>query len=702
MDTLDKDLNLQAETKQMQKLQLYQKLVLFTLLKYKWSIIAVFLVTIAVAMVFRYFHFHNSPHKFEGSVTLFYTPRPSEEVKTLSINHVLGLFARQQIFHQLVEEMHLTEKQQKVLKQSIEVKLLRDQHDMFVITGIGESDEYVKQLVNTFVALGIRNYEEYRGAELRSYLEARERRLREVQAYLKNQIESLHALHRKYGIIHPEEEMETVKKMQGEQSAAHAELNVKLADARQRFALAEKNYKSIPENVIKNWVALRQFILDLRRASMEYDKAKLMFAERNPRYVEAESSYKAVKRSFDEFKKSNRITNFEENMLVGIDGIVSRYQEAEVALSQIELSMKSLQAEILLVKDKESKLQHMIPEHDQIEQLMKTSNKNIAMLVEELTRVRSNIAHVSHDININERLVSTKSFSMFPVKILAIIFIAGIFVSGIYAVIMVIYDIMYGKFSGIEEAVFHKDFFDTVGVIPHERAAFSPEQRKFINNEMFYRFILRLKDTRTLFSCSLDGSFLSSVLFDEQFTKAKRNTILVRLILESDVEKICGNMQKIGHFYYSDNGKTGVNYRDVKYDGEDEGKLSKDIKYLRGFSSGDGKGYGYGYGFAFFPVRSFYGLEPDEISTLSDIVKELQKHYQLIRISREKPFNASCLLVRQLHDICDATLLYIGKRQTPRAVLRRVLKLHDDEHKIYAVLTGITDVEKVISGDYIR
>ena len=87
---------------------------------------------------------------------------------------------------------------------------------------------------------------------------------------------------------------------------------------------------------------------------------------------------------------------------------------------------------------------------------------------------------------------------------------------------------------------------------------------------------------------------------------------------------------------------------------------------------------------------------------LYDTVNELKKHYQLIRISREKPFDASCLLVRQLHDICDATLLYIGKHKTSRRILRRVLKLHDEEHKVYAVLTGVTNVQKVISGDYIR
>ena len=155
-------------------------------------------------------------------------------------------------------------------------------------------------------------------------------------------------------------------------------------------------------------------------------------------------------------------------------------------------------------------------------------------------------------------------------------------------------------------------------------------------------------------------------------------------------------MQKIGHFYYSDNGKVGVNYHAK----EEEGARSE--KYFRGFSSGDGKGYGYGYGFAFFPIRNISVLDPDEISMLYDVVNELKKHYQLIRISREKPFDASCILVRQLHDICDATLLYIGKHKTPRSVLRRVLKLHDEEHKVYAILTGVTDVQKVISGDYIQ
>ena len=693
MDSLDNELTVQEETKQMQKMQMYQKLVLFTVMKFKWSIIAVFILTVIAGVCCRYVQFKRSHHKFEGSVTLFYTPRASEEVKPLSINHVLGVFSRQQIFHQLVEEMHLTDKQKSVLKQCIEVKLLRDQHDMFVISGIGDSEEYVKQLVNTFVNLGIRNYEEYRTAELRNFLLSRERRLGELQLYQKSLIERLHGLHKKYGIIHPKEEMENVKKIQGEQNAAKAELNVKLADARHRFAVAEKNYKAIPLNVIKHRARLREYFHELRKVSKEYEKAKLMFAERNPRFVEAKSAYEVTKNDFDAFKKKNGITEFDENMLLGIDGVISRYNEAEVILNQFELSLKSLNAEIALVKEKEGRLQHMIPEHESIERLMGTANKNISLLVEELSRVRSNIAHVPNDIIINERVAGTKAFPMFPVKILALIFIGGIFVSGFYAIVVVTYDIIHGKFSGIEEATFHKDFFDTVGIIPHENAAFTPEQRKILNNEMFYRFILRLRNTRTLFSCSLDGSFLSSVIFDEQFTKAKRNTILVRLIPESDVEKICGNMQKIGDFYYSDNGNAGVNFTDKA--------VQHHIEYLHGFSSGDGKGYGYGYGFAFFPVRNLSVLEPDEISMLYNVVNELKKHYQLIRISREKPFDASCILVRQLHDICDATMLYIGKRQTPRSVLRRVLKLHDDEHKVYAVLTGITDVNKIISGDYI-
>ncbi|MBE6391262.1 MAG: hypothetical protein E7042_03550 [Lentisphaerae bacterium] len=693
MDTLNNDFNVQEETRQMKTLQMYQKLVIFSLFKFKWSILLVFGMTILFGVVFRYFQFKNSHHKFEGSVTLFYTPRASEEVKPLSMNHVLGVFSRQQIFQQLIDELHLSEDQRAVLKQSIEVKLLRDHNDMFVISGIGESDEYVKSLLNTFVAIGIRNYEEYRTAELRNFLENREQRLRELQVFQQEQVEKLHALHRKYGIIHPVEEMENVKKIQGEQNAAIAELNVKLADARHRFAMAEKNYKTLPANVIKYRGDLRNFILEIRKASREYEKAKLMFAERNPRFVEAKSACEVIRNEFEQFKKKHQITNFEEYMLLDIEGHINRYQEAEVILSQQELSMKSLQAEIALIKEKEKKLQHMIPEHEQVEHLQKTTNKNITLLVEELSRVRSNIAHVPNDITINERVVNTKPFSCFPVKILALIVIAGFFVSGLYAVVIVTFDLINGKFSGIEEAVFHKDFFDTVGIIPHESASFSSEQRKIINNEMFYRFILRLKDTRTIFSCSLDGSFLSSVMFDEQFTKAKRNTILIRLIDEADVEKICGNMQKIGDFYYSDKGNVGVNFvaKDVAHD----------VEYLHGFSSGDGKGYGYGYGFAFFPVRNISVLEPDEISSLYKVVNELKKHYQLIRISREKPFNASCILVRQLHDICDATLLYIGKKQTSRRVLRRVLKLHDDEHKIYAILTGVTDVDKIISGDYI-
>ena len=688
------DYSVQEETRQMQKMQMYQKLVIHTLLKYKWSILLIFAVVLVLGLVARYVQFNRSPYKYEGSVTLFYTPRPSEEVKPLSINLVLGIFSRQKGYQQLIEEMHLNDNERAVLKQALEVELLRDRNDMFMIKGKGRSEEYVKNLVNTFAAVGIRNYEEYRNSELRNYLTARESRLRDLHIFEKTQIEALHALHRKYGITHPKEEMGTVKKVQGEQNAALSELNLKLADARHRFAVAEKKYKAIPQPVITHRLALAEYNIELRKRSREYEKAKLIFSERNPRYVESKTNYEVFLKEFNQFKKENDIGDFNPAILPGIEGVVGEYHLAEVTLNQLELSMKTLQAEIKLFADREKKLQHMIPEHDQVESLLLTTRKNISLVVEELTRVRSSIAHVPNDIIVNERVTGARAFKAYSPKIVILIFIAAFFVSSLYAVIMVFYDITYGKFSGIEEAVICKDFIDTVGVIPDSSVDFTPEQRNVLTNEMFYTFILRLRDTRTIFSCSLDGSFLSSIMFDEQFTKAKRNTILVRLIPITEVDKICAGMEKIGDFYYSDNGNSGVNYS--------ERELNHKLEYLSGFSSGDGKGYGYGYGFAFFPVRNISGLEPDEISTLYNIVTELKKNYQLIRISREKPFNASCLMVHQLHDICDATLLYIGKQKTPRRVLRKVMKLHEDDHKTYAIITGVTKMDKVISGDFIR
>jgi hypothetical protein len=688
------DYSVQEENRQMQKMQLYQKLVIYTLLKYKWSILLIFSAALALGLAARYVQFKRSPYKYEAAVTLFYTPRPSEEVKPLSLNLVLGIFSRQKVYQQLIDEMQLNDEERAILKQALTVELLRDRNDMFMIKGKGKSEEYVRNLINTFAAVGIRNYEEYRNSELRNYLNARETRLRELHLVEKTQIEALHALHRKFEIVHPKEEMGMVKKVQGEQDAALSELNIKLTDARFRFAVAEKKYKAVSLPVIIHRNALQDYSIELRKRAREYEKAKLIFSERNPRYVESKTNYEVFLNEFNKFKKENGIGEFNESILSRLEGIVGEYALAETNLKQLEMSMKSLQAEIKFFAEKEKKLQHMIPEHDQVEHLLMTVRKNISLVVEELTRVRSNIAHVSNDIVINERVTSARAFTVYSPKIMILIFIAALFVSSLYAVIMVFCDIVYGKFSGIEEAGFFKDFIDTVGIIPDSNVDFSPEQRNVLTNEMFYNFILRLKDTRTIFSCSLDGSFLSSIMFDEQFTKAKRNTILVRLIRMTDVEKICAGMEKIGDFYYSDNGNSGVNYS--------ERELNHKLEYLSGFSSGDGKGYGYGYGFAFFPVRNIAGLEPDEISTLYGIVKELKKHYQLIRISREKPFNASCLMVRQLHDICDATLLYIGKQKTPRRVLRKVMKLHDDDHKTYAIITGVTKMDKIISGDFIR
>lgn len=688
------DYSVQEETRQMQKLQLYQKLVFFMLLRFKWSILFVFVLALLLGGVVRYVRFRRSPYKYEGSVTLFYTPRACEEVKTLSINHVLGIFSRQRVYRQLIEELQLSEEQQAALKGGLEVKMLKDQRDMFMVVGRGDNDEYARTLVNTLAAIGIRNYEEYRAGELRNYLNARETRMLEVQDYQKRKIKELHGLHRKYGIVHPKEEMENLKKIQGEQDAALSELTIKLADAQNRFSLAEKKYKNIPRAVVVHRARLREYTSEIRKLKREYEKAKLIFSERNPRYVESESAYRTACQELDDFRKKYKIDDFDEAMLLGLDGIVNEYASAEVILNQQEMSMKTLQAEIAMCQEKEKKLQHMIPEHESIELLLEAANKNISLLVEELTRIQSHIANVHNDISFNERVLSTTSFPLFPVNSLALILVAALFASTLYATVRVIFSIKYGKVAGIEEIAFYKDFFTTVGVIPAPTVKFTPQQRNVLTNEMFYSFVLRLKDTRTLFSCSLDGAFVSSVMFDEQFTKAKRNTILIRLISITAAERICKDMQKIGDFYYSDNGNPGVNYSAKE--------LKHNIEYLSGFSSGDGKGYGYGYGFAFFPIRNLSGLEPDEVTTLFNIVKELKKHYHLVRITREEPFDASCLMVRQLHDICDATLIYVGKNKTPRNVLQRVLRLHDETHKVYAILTGATEMNKILSGDYIQ
>ena len=93
--------------------------------------------------------------------------------------------------------------------------------------------------------------------------------------------------------------MNNVKKMQGEQNAALAELNVKLADARHRFVVAEKEYNALPKNVLKHRGKLREFVNDLRKVTKEYEKAKLMFAERNPRFIEARSAYEVTEKEFE-------------------------------------------------------------------------------------------------------------------------------------------------------------------------------------------------------------------------------------------------------------------------------------------------------------------------------------------------------------------------------------------------------------------
>ena len=53
--------SVQEETRQMQTMQMYQKLVICALLKFKWSILLIFAAVLVLGLVARYVQFNRSP-----------------------------------------------------------------------------------------------------------------------------------------------------------------------------------------------------------------------------------------------------------------------------------------------------------------------------------------------------------------------------------------------------------------------------------------------------------------------------------------------------------------------------------------------------------------------------------------------------------------------------------------------------------------
>ena len=90
-DLLPDAINSREESRQMKMLQMYQRLAWLILLKFKWSILGIFVIILLAGTIFRCIQFQRSPYKYEGTITLFYTPRANEDMKPLSINHVIKI-----------------------------------------------------------------------------------------------------------------------------------------------------------------------------------------------------------------------------------------------------------------------------------------------------------------------------------------------------------------------------------------------------------------------------------------------------------------------------------------------------------------------------------------------------------------------------------------------------------------------------------
>ena len=138
-----------------------------------------------------------------------------------------------------------------------------------------------------------------------------------------------------------------------------------------------------------------------------------------------------------------------------------------------------------MVQGKEKKLQEMMPEYDSIQVLLNTTQKETALLLEELNRVRSAIDHVPHDITGNERLLYTQEYPVFSRESVFLILAGAVLFCGMYAAAIVLFQFLYGKFSGIEEASSLRELIDTLGIFPAKDLPLTQEERDTINHKTF-------------------------------------------------------------------------------------------------------------------------------------------------------------------------------------------------------------------------
>ena len=620
------------EIERLKKLELLRKLLQLIFFKHIKLLLGLFASLLLVIFVVIYFIVTQSPMRYIARISLYYYPKQTRNITSLDAKYVLQLLNRQTVRHRFYEE---TAENGNRIPCAISIYATKKEKNHFHLQISSGSAKNAVNFVNTFADLCVNAYVEERTESLNNWKKVLQQKKQEVFKDIsqvniaKNRIGApLHA-------PAPEKDFEQLRVIMDEQQSAHTKLSLVIANL-------EHRQKQLNESIAKINPALFEFGKEIRE-SLEAQKAldkeimlaRQLYTENNPKLMALISRKKTSEATFAAFLKGKNISQSDLERLADTETLKNELKSVSDELETRRGEMRVLDIEIANINNRFHRLNEILPHVQQL-------NQQYTSLMESLQTIDSSIADINYllplvkdDLKIGIRATSALGEHPFRKKNLAIGFFAALMLTGFAAMVLLLFEFLFGNVSDESELELYYEFRYLGSLPKHE--SLSDAEAMGMYNPICHTFQSSAQHHHIVLVGTLPGGRISADMFNAfewNYAMAGKRMIALEMVLANtfeDPDYVCDDMAII------------------TYSGS--------------------KGY--------LPVASKKLLAPSEVEMIKRDLETLRKSYDLILIRHSASLRRDRIFIEQIAMLCDGAIIAVGAKKTRRRSLRALVAMHE-------------------------
>lgn len=654
--------NTEFEQEQLKKLETLRKLTCAIVLRHVFAIVLVFCVCLAAILFFAWRRTMKSPQRFQTTTKLLFQPKETTQFAAMDNKKVMQILSRRAMFQMVAEELRIPESEKHALSNEyMEIRQGKKQPDLFTITACGNTADVAIRKANALANLCIREYAKFRMDDLQTWKQAIQKRQAAVQDDLRALLDRRTALAQECGVQDPVAEMERLRQTVAELKSALSEINLRIGREEAKKRINEAALGKINPALFRHAGKLKESLAELKRLDQEILVKRQLYTDSNPKLLAMMSQRDATQKEYERFLRAAKIDeNLDEEALDLAERMRKELAELVDSLETLISNRLALQREIDANEKAMRKLMEAQPAFSQ----MRQQNEACLGMLKSMEEASARIEYLMESVKKEMLHVEPADFAVeekpFNKKNLAIALFAAMFLTGAFAMTMVLLEIAFGRVRDFKELSYYSEL-NPIGEIPANDAVFENEaQKKTCWNELFYRFQNQdfMKDL--VFLAPLPGAALATDrlcdVFEWNYAVGGRRMLRLTIVPSMEFVEPSGS-EPLGAVWIAD-------------------------------------------GRAVLPLENPYLLSPSELQLLTSDLAELRRTYDVVFIVLAAPLKLRGVFLGQMLQFCDCAILLLGEGTTSRHALRHVMNCNPKGKPFPSVFaTGAKTLPFLAKGD---